>query len=64
MLETFLNIEPFPSILRVETTMQNADKKLPPFLQVVREVTGEKAYETWYMANKDYTIPQGDLDRI
>jgi hypothetical protein len=41
MIETFSNIEPFPSILRVETTMQNAGKKLPPFLNVVREVTGD-----------------------
>ena len=54
MVETFLNTEPFPSILRVETTAQNSGKKLPPFLNVVREVTGEKSYETWFMANKDY----------
>lgn len=64
MLETFQNIEPFPSILRVETTMQSASKKLPPFLQVVREVTGEKNYETWFMANKDYQMPPEDIAHI
>ena len=61
MLETFLNIEPYPSILRVETTKQTTEKKLPPFLQVVREVTGMKEYETWFMANKDYQMPPEDL---
>lgn len=52
MVETFINLKPYhPSILRVETTMKNTSKKLPPFLQTVREVTGEKEYETWFMAN-------------
>lgn len=64
MVETFLNTEPFPSILRVETTAQNSGKKLPPFLNVVREVTGEKSYETWFMANKDYQMPKEDIDHI
>jgi hypothetical protein len=32
MVETFQNIEPCPSILRVETTQQNVGNKLPPFL--------------------------------
>jgi hypothetical protein len=57
MLETFMNIEPNVSILRVETTMQSASKKLPPYLKIVREVTGEQDYETWNMANMDYKMP-------
>ena len=52
-----MNIEHNISILRVETTMQSASKKLPPFLQVLREVTGEKDYETWFMANENYKVP-------
>lgn len=44
--------------------MQNAGKKLPPFLQVIREVTGEKDYETWFMANHGYEMPQCDIEFI
>lgn len=54
MVETFLNIEPYPSILRVEVTDEKSRAKLPTFSKVLREVTGEKEYETWFMAEKDY----------
>jgi hypothetical protein len=57
IVESFLNIEPYPSILRVETTMQNPGKKIPPFLKIVREITAEKNYETWFMAEKNYKMP-------
>jgi len=37
---------------------------LPPFLKVLREVTNEKNYETWNMANKDYVMPEEDVIAI
>ena len=58
MVETFLNIEHFPSILRVESTTEQQKMKLPPFLRVLREVTHDNAYETWMMAKLDYTMPE------
>ena len=64
MVETFQNLEPYPSILRVETTQKNTSKKLPPFLHTIREVTGEKEYETWFMADKDWKLPADDLAQI
>lgn len=64
IVETFKNIEPCPSILRVDSTIQSTKKKLPPFLTILREVTGEKDYETWYMANKNYQIPNEDQVKI
>lgn len=54
MIETFKNIEFFPSILRVEGTKEKSKFKLPPFLTIIREVTNDEAYETWFMALKDY----------
>jgi hypothetical protein len=27
----------------------------------VREVTGERDYETWFMANKEYQMPSADV---
>ena len=59
-----MNIEPYPSILRVEVTDQNSKSRLPPFLKVLREVTNEKNYETWNMANKDYVMPEEDVIAI
>ena len=69
MIETFNNIEHHPSILRVETTKNDSVKdhgkiKLPPFLKVLREVTHEKNYETWFMANIDYKMPESDVQEI
>ena len=39
MIETFKNIENYPSILRVEGTSETTKFKLPPFLKIIREVT-------------------------
>ena len=64
MVETFLNIKPYPSIIRVEMTKTAAQPKLPKFVQVLREVTGEKEYETWFMANSDYMMPEPDRNAI
>ena len=46
MIETFLNIANHPSILRIETTNETKKTKLPPFMNTIREVTNEDAYET------------------
>ena len=64
IVESFTNIEPCPSILRVDSTTQSTKKKLPPFLQILREVTGESNYETWFMANKNYVMPEEDQVKI
>ena len=64
MVETFQNLEPYPSILRVETTQKNTSKKLPPFVTPIREVTGEKEYETWFMADQDWKMPNEDQEMI
>jgi hypothetical protein len=41
MVETFLNLEHNPSILRVESTTQSSKTKLPPFVKILREVTND-----------------------
>ena len=64
IVETFLNIEHFPSILRVEMTNETKKLKLPPFLKVLREVTNDNAYETWSMAAVDYIMPESDVFAI
>jgi len=64
MVETFLNMENHPSILRVDSTTERTKMKLPPFLKIVREVTHDNAYETWFMAHNDYQMPEADVDSI
>jgi hypothetical protein len=50
MVDTFLNVEGTPSIMRIETTEEAQAIKIPPFVKVLREVTEEKAYETRSMS--------------
>ena len=50
MVETFNNMKHFPSVLRVENTSEESKTKLPPFLNIIREVTQDNNYETWCMA--------------
>ena len=64
MVETFLNIEHNPSILRIETTNETKKNKLPPFLNILREVTSEDEYETQTMAQIDYSMPEADVEVI
>ena len=64
MVETFMNLEHNPSILRVESTKGGHKNKLPPFLKIIREVTNEDTYETWYMAQEDYEMPEQDVIAI
>jgi len=64
MIETFLNIEHNPSILRLETTEGKQKNKRPPFVDIIREVTEDVEYETWFMAKKDYRMPESDIEAI
>lgn len=60
IVETFLNIEPHPSVMRIEASSDSSKIKLPPFLDVVREVTGDNSYTTSFMADKTYEMPEAD----
>lgn len=62
IVETFKYLDPYYiSILRVETTDEQHKPKLPTYLDVLREVTGEDHYETWFMAKIDYKMPEQDF---
>jgi hypothetical protein len=65
VVETIKNMDPYYiSILRVETTNESHKPKLPKTLDVLREVTGEEVYETWFMANINYKMPENDFNEI
>jgi len=46
--------------MRIEASSDSSKIKLPPFLDVIREVTGEDAYTTSYMADLNYHMPEAD----
>jgi hypothetical protein len=64
MVDTFLNLEGTPSIMRIETTEEAQAIKIPPFVKVLREVTEEKAYETRSMSEQDYKLVEKDKREI
>jgi hypothetical protein len=39
LVETFLNVDEQPSLLRIETSKEHKDLTIPSFLDVIREVT-------------------------
>ena len=64
MVETCSDVDGSPSILRIETTGQGQKIKIPPFIKILREVTGDPFYDTSQMANKDYKMPDHDKEAI
>jgi hypothetical protein len=41
MVDTFVNVEGSPSLLRIETTKEESQLKIPPFVKVLREATDD-----------------------
>lgn len=64
MVDTFLNVEGTPSIMRIETTEEAQSIKIPPFVKVLREVTEEQQYETRTMAQQNYKLMEKDKKEI
>lgn len=65
MVDTFLNVKGFPfSIMRIETTKEAQNIKIPPFVKVLREVTEEDVYETRQISDLKYIMPEKDKREI
>jgi len=65
MVDTFLNVKGFPfSIMRIETTKEAQEIKIPPFVWVLREVTEEDVYETRQISDLKYVMPERDKREI
>ena len=46
LVQSFININGKPNILRIETTGDETKIDIPPFVRVLKEVTDDKNYET------------------
>ncbi|TNV80345.1 hypothetical protein FGO68_gene2527 [Halteria grandinella] len=65
MVDTFLNLKAFPfSIMRIETTKEAQQIKIPPFVKVLREVTDEVVYETRQISDLKYVMTEKDKKDI
>jgi hypothetical protein len=62
-----VSVEGQPCILRIETEKSvegNYQIQFPPFIQIVREVTDEIKYDTYYMADSEYMMDEKDKQMI
>ncbi len=50
MVETFINVDGAPSLLRIETTKEEKEIKIPPFVKVLKDVTNDTNYASSSMA--------------
>jgi len=64
MVDTFLNVDGAPSLLRIETTAEQKDLKIPPFVTVLREVTDDNSYASSHMSKQNYKMPDHDRQQI
>lgn len=64
MVETLLNVDWQPSLLRVETSKAHGDLQIPAFVKVLREVTQDDSYASGSIAKIGWTMPNEDRKAI
>ena len=64
MVETFLNCDGQPSMLRIETSKQQSEIIIPSFCQVLREVTQDDIYAGSQLAKIGWKMPEEDKKNI
>jgi len=57
MVDSFMNVDGIPSLLRIETTKEESQLIIPPFVKVLKEVTDEGNYASRTMAKHNYKMP-------
>lgn len=64
MVETILNVDSQPSMLRIETSKNQSELKIPEFVKVLREVTTDDRYASGTIARNGWKMPQDDIKAI
>jgi len=64
MVESFCNVDGAPSLLRIETTKEGKNIKIPPFVKVLKDVTEDSQYASSTMARLKYKMPDADKKAI
>ena len=57
-IETYTNVDSYPTFLRVETTIDSdqGDVKIPPFLKIKSEITDDCKYASRNLACKGFKM--------
>ena len=63
-LETYVNIEGFLSLLKIQTNSPSPQIEIPPYIEVIREVTDDPGYMAHCLAKIDYYIYPEDVPLI
>ncbi len=64
MVESFVNVDGAPSLLRIETTKEGKEIKIPPFVKVLKDVTEDPQYASSTMARHNFKMPEADRKLI
>ena len=64
MVETLLNADQQPSVLRIETSKQQSEIQIPEFVTVLREVTQDNNYASSTIAKVGWKMPDEDKKAI
>lgn len=64
MVETYLNVDSQPTLLRIETTKEQKELSIPKFIDIIREVTKEQNYNSTKMAENAFKLPESDKKAI
>jgi len=64
IVETFLNIDHQPSVLRIETSKEQSELKIPSFVKILKEVTSNNEYAGSTMARIGWKMPEADKKKI
>lgn len=64
MVETLLNVDQQPSLLRAETSKAHADLQIPDFVKVLREVTQDDHYASGSIAKIGWKMTDEDRKAI
>lgn len=64
MVDTFLNVDFSPSLLRIETTKEKSQIIIPPFVKSLKEVTDDNMYASSTMAKANWKMPDADKQQI
>lgn len=60
IVETFLNVDQQPSILRIETCESSTPVNMPKFLRVLRDVTMDNNYSRNELCRTGWRMPEAD----
>lgn len=64
MVETFLNCDGQPSLLRIETSKERSEIQIPSFCHILKEVTQDNHYAGSELARIGWKMPEEDKKNI